>query len=111
MKDNIFKLDRDWYLLSTDIETKESDSVHVWEKHGFNIKGEYYLIFITHDYKTEATKVYEATVDPEKMTDVQRKEVLDYTLGSGNYEDDEIVNYLDLFLHRRYLKEVENIKY
>lgn len=91
-------------LLATDIETSTSDSVSVYEKHGFNNR-EFYLQYLTVDNTTNEKRHYAATVNPETLTYDQRREILDYCLGEKMYDKDEIVNYLDLFMHSGYIKE------
>lgn len=91
-------------LLATDVETSTSDSVSVYERHGFE-NSEFYLEYLTTDNQTGEQKYYTSTVNPETLTDDQRHEILDYCLGVRMYDKDEIVNYLDLFLHGGYIKE------
>lgn len=93
-------------LIATGIETPESDSVQVYERHGFDENGDFYLEYMTVDDASNEKTYYISEVNPEKLTDGQRFEVLNYCLGEGNYHKGEIVNYLDLFLHGKYLRKI-----
>lgn len=51
---------------------------------------------------------WEATKDPERLTKDERHRVLDYCLST--FDDDEIVNYVDLFLQSEFIKETTSSK-
>lgn len=63
------------------------------------------------EYKTEGEdgniRHWEAIKDPELLTDEERHEILDYALGKGGYQADEIVNYYDLFMHSKFVVEIK----
>src|SRR5690606_7195220 len=93
-------------LIATGIETPESNSVKVYERHGFDENGDFYLEYMTVDDLSGEKTYYISEINPEKLTDDQRFEILDYCLGEGSYHRDEIVNYLDLFITGKYLRKI-----
>ena len=56
-------------------------------------------------YYTDSGRVFENTLNIETLTDDQRCEILTYNLGR-NFDKDEIVNWRDLFMHSKFLKEL-----
>ena len=85
-----------------EIELVTGGVVSLYERHYFIGKEK------TIEYKTIDRNGNErhwvATKDPEKLTDDERRRVLDYCLGV--YHEDEIVNYTDLFLQGEFIKEI-----
>lgn len=53
-------------------------------------------------------RFYIATKHPENLTDEERHRVLEYRLGR-NYDKDEIVNYVDLFLQFEFVEQIDNL--
>ena len=90
-------------LLSTEIELADqpTGAVSLYERHYFINKTKVV------QYRTEdengSHRYWEATRDPETLTNEERHKILEYCLSS--FDDDEIVNYHDLFLHGEFIKE------
>lgn len=95
---------KEFELIGSGVETKYNDDVLVYERHGYTDNG--FLIEYSVRKGGEEVERYECTKNPEQLADLERYEVLDYVL--GEYDKDEIVNYLDLFIHGKHLTKVEN---
>jgi hypothetical protein len=91
-----------YQLLSTDLllgnEETESKLYVRWD----NLKVNY----ITTNLDGSNVKKYVSTKHPQNLTEEERYKVLDCTLSS--FDNDEIVNYNDLFLHFEFIEEIEN---
>lgn len=59
--------------------------------------------YITTDIDGSNHQYFESTIHPEKLNSEQRYRVLSYCLSS--FDDDEIVNYNDLFLQNEFIIE------
>ena len=59
--------------------------------------------YITTDFDGTNHQYFESTVHPEKLNKEQRYRVLHYCL--SDFDDDEIVNYNDLFLQNEFITE------
>jgi len=95
-------MDKTYQLLSTDLllgkeETKSKLYVR-WN----NLKVNY----ISTNLDGSNVRKYVSTKHPENLTKEERHRVLNCSLSS--FDDDEIVNYNDLFLQFEFIKEIEN---
>lgn len=90
-------------LLSDSVELADASegTVSLYERHYFKGK-EKVVEYITED-EDGNKRYWEATKDPEALTREERHRILDYCLSS--FDEDEIVNYLDLFLQGEFIKE------
>lgn len=97
----------DYNILGTDIELIDSDdSVTLSERHYFNENKQMVIEYQTEDSKGNVRQ-FMATKTPENLSPDERYKVLDYCLGLGNYDDNEIVTSLDLFLQFELIKEIK----
>jgi hypothetical protein len=93
---------KDFELIRTDVELFDTDTTaDLYERHYFE-DGKKVVKYITEDLSGNK-RYFEATKDPELLTDEERRRVLEYCLGS--FEHDEIVNYIDLFLQGEFIRE------
>ncbi len=93
-------------LLETELELHDeatNGAVDLFERHYFR-DGEKVVEYKTVRASDGQTRYWVATKDPEDLTDEERHRVLRYCLSSFN--DDEIVNYKDLFIQSEFIKEV-----
>jgi len=107
-----FIIMRDFISIGDGIELVDGSIVDLQERHYFKkdeIKNTSSKII---EYKTidnnGLERFWVATKDAELLSDDERHEILDYCLGINNYDSDEIVNYKDLFLHSKFIKEIDN---
>jgi len=64
--------------------------------------------YIITDMDGSNHQYFQSTIHPEKLTDEQRHRILSYCLSSFN--DNEIVNYNDLFLQGEFITEANIFK-
>jgi|APGre2960657404_1045060.scaffolds.fasta_scaffold14902_3 hypothetical protein len=95
-------------LLTTSLELfdTEEGTASLYEQHYF-VDGVKIINYTTIDEHGNE-RYWESTKDPEELTRDERYRVLDYTLSA--FDDDEIVNYYDLFLQGEFIKEVTKFK-
>jgi len=95
-------------LLSTDVELSDEDEgvVSLFEQH-YYVFGVKVINYLTED-KDGNKRYFEVTKDPEELTRDERHRVLGYSLST--FDDDEIVNYYDLFLQGEFIKEVASLR-
>lgn len=91
-------------LIGIDIELHDDNSgvVSLFENHYFE-NGRKIIEYYTLD-ECGNKRFFQATKDPEHLTDEERYRILDYCLSS--FDEDEIVNYHDLFIQREFIKEI-----
>jgi len=97
----------EYTILSTEIELSDEleGVVSLFEKHNF-VGGVKEVKYYTLNDKG-VKRFWEATKDPEALTEDERHRILDYCLGKGGYDSNEIVNYHDLFLQSEFIKEIK----
>ena len=94
----------EYKVLSSSVELQDQEGeVTLLESHWFE-GGKKVISYITED-DCGRQRYWRALKDPEKLTDKERHEVLSYCI--SEFDDDEIVNYLDLFLHGEFIEEVQ----
>lgn len=87
-------------ILSDSVELADRRTVTLMERHYFN-DDQKIIEYATID-ENGNTDYWVATKDPEKLSREERHRVLNYSLSS--FDDDEIVNYLDLFLQGEFIE-------
>ena len=93
-------------ILSDCVELRPNgEEAVLYERHYFK-EGSKVIEYYSKD-STGAIRNYVATKDPEKLTVEERHRVLDYTL--PKHDEDEIVNYLDLFLQGEFIEELHDL--
>jgi len=91
-------------LIHSEVELFGSDKVaELYHRHYFQ-DGVKIIEYYTID-DGGFVKFWKATKDPDKLNDDERHRVLGYILSS--FDDDEIVNYTDLFLQGEFIEEVK----
>jgi len=88
-----------YQLLNSEIELGDSDITSKLYVNWDNKQVRY----ITTDADGSNHQYFESTIHPEKLDKEQRHRVLKYCLAS--FDDDEIVNYKDLFLQNEFITE------
>ena len=96
-------MNKQFKLINTDIELFDTGkTVDLYEQHHFE-GGKKVVKYMTEDLDGNR-RYFEATRDPELLRGEERHRVLDYCL--AKFDEDEIVNYSDLFLHGEFVKEM-----
>ena len=99
-------MEQQFEILSDSVELSDQEgTVTLSERHFFNDEKEKVIQYITEDQEGNK-RFWKATKDPEKLSDKERHEILTYCLSS--FDEDEIVNYHDLFLHGKFVEETSS---
>lgn len=88
-----------YQLLNREIELGDNGTLSKLYVNSDNDKVRY----ITTDIDGTNHQYFESTIHPEKLNKEQRYRVLYYCLSS--FDDDEVVNYNDLFLQNEFITE------
>ena len=85
-----------YQLLSNEIELKDNTETSKLYVNFNNNK----VMYITTDFDGGNHQYFESVIHPSKLNKEQRNKVLQYCL--SDFDDNEIVNYKDLFIQNDY---------